>query len=1093
LRKIGQVFLPLVLYGAKKMNMISTGAFIDEMDASSKQDTLVSKLVSAWEKKNSKTARAGGVSLMALSLAACGSSDDDAVSYTQAQLDLAKTTATADGATAALKDASNVAHASVDAAITSNDTTVTADAKTAALTHTDNTVYASVDAAFTAGSNQTNAVAVAAALKDANNVTHNNVDAAITSNDATITTNATNAAETSLLSAASSGFATVAALQAAYNTATAPNGAKSVSYTTGTDLLTALTTSNDTITGAYGSVADADIVVDVNSTDSDVANLTVADASNLTVSGVETVNIDVRDTNVTSSVVLDKVVGATDVVLTSSYGSTTMVADKVGDGQKVTFNDTEFTTIGVNAGGSTDGASNDAHLVLKGKMTATLTTAVRNNDVDGLIIETSGGASTVTMTAADDFIASTAAGSLDTEFVTGRGDSNLTLVVDQTTNATGFDGAIVNNEMTGAATLTVKMDGGVIESAEVDLSQVAADTIVIADVTSGTAGNLKVASGAVLESGVAEALEHATAITSATAGGSVTHNIKHADSNTDIVLTYTSFGTVNLAMTGTAATVMDDDIRTTYTGIGNSTDLNIATGSALLTLGTIQASASNTLDAVTVTGGKDLTTETITANSLKATVEDLVVGDLVIVGATDITASKSVTGTGVDHVTANTGSLTVNAGTGITFADGLGRDNATTIDLGAISLTSTAGAISVEAANTDSTITLSAAAAAQGVTASAALTAVGNISVVAGGTANLAAVAGSGLLDVTANVIDLNGATAGSTITLSATSTTTNSTFDGALTGNVVFNGNGVTYASVTNDEDITGNVTVQGGASLSMTAGSEILTGAVTHTGSGTVAIQDLGGTYSGGTATGAVTIDDTASGASIVTGSGNDSITTGNVAVQISTNGGNDTVNAAVVGAAKQTIIDTGAGIDTITGGLGTTDQLTGGSGTDTFKYTAASHGSTNENIKDFTVGSAGDVFHITDDTFDGSADTIVADGASVTKIDTSDASTTSTNALGILLLTGASYADTTAVIAAIDGSSGIVETTATGLDNEDAIIIYNDNAGADAGVKFAFLTGDADWSANGATALSVVASLDGLTFADITNLTADNFVIA
>jgi hypothetical protein len=33
------------------MNMISTGAFLTGMAASDKQETLVSKLVSAWEKK----------------------------------------------------------------------------------------------------------------------------------------------------------------------------------------------------------------------------------------------------------------------------------------------------------------------------------------------------------------------------------------------------------------------------------------------------------------------------------------------------------------------------------------------------------------------------------------------------------------------------------------------------------------------------------------------------------------------------------------------------------------------------------------------------------------------------------------------------------------------------------------------------------------------------------------------------------------------------------------------------------------------------------------------------------------------------------
>jgi hypothetical protein len=72
------------------MNMISTGAFLDEMDASNKQGS-VSTLVKAWEKKNAKIARAGGVSLMALSLAACGSDD---VAVTTAADTAADTTTT---------------------------------------------------------------------------------------------------------------------------------------------------------------------------------------------------------------------------------------------------------------------------------------------------------------------------------------------------------------------------------------------------------------------------------------------------------------------------------------------------------------------------------------------------------------------------------------------------------------------------------------------------------------------------------------------------------------------------------------------------------------------------------------------------------------------------------------------------------------------------------------------------------------------------------------------------------------------------------------------------------------------------------------
>ena len=97
---------------SKNMNMISNGAFLNEMDSSNKQKDLVSKLVTAWEKKNSKVARAGGVSLMALSLAACGDADD--TPFSQADVDAAAAAAT----TAALTGADGTVYASVDAAKT---------------------------------------------------------------------------------------------------------------------------------------------------------------------------------------------------------------------------------------------------------------------------------------------------------------------------------------------------------------------------------------------------------------------------------------------------------------------------------------------------------------------------------------------------------------------------------------------------------------------------------------------------------------------------------------------------------------------------------------------------------------------------------------------------------------------------------------------------------------------------------------------------------------------------------------------------------------------------------------------------------------
>ena len=77
-------------YGAKRMNMISTGSFQTEANASTKQEELMKVLTAAWEKKNSKAARTGGVSLMALSLAACGGSSEDTTPFDQAHVDAEK-------------------------------------------------------------------------------------------------------------------------------------------------------------------------------------------------------------------------------------------------------------------------------------------------------------------------------------------------------------------------------------------------------------------------------------------------------------------------------------------------------------------------------------------------------------------------------------------------------------------------------------------------------------------------------------------------------------------------------------------------------------------------------------------------------------------------------------------------------------------------------------------------------------------------------------------------------------------------------------------------------------------------------------------
>ena len=103
--------------------MIST-AFPSEVNAFKKEGELVSRLVGSWEEKNSKTAcRMGGLSLMAISLAACTPSDPTVFSQ-------ADVTAAAAQATKAAQDVASLAAVEV-AAVAAN---ATAEAAAAAAT-----------------------------------------------------------------------------------------------------------------------------------------------------------------------------------------------------------------------------------------------------------------------------------------------------------------------------------------------------------------------------------------------------------------------------------------------------------------------------------------------------------------------------------------------------------------------------------------------------------------------------------------------------------------------------------------------------------------------------------------------------------------------------------------------------------------------------------------------------------------------------------------------------------------------------------------------------------------------------------------------
>jgi hypothetical protein len=231
------------------MNMIST-AFSTEMNASNQKNELVKKLTSAWEKRNSKAARTGGVSLMALSLAACGAEDD--TPFTQADVTAAATAATAAAEAVAAVAATTAADtAAADAFIAG---LAAQEAQTAAVALATDTAAAD---AFIAGlaAQEAQAAAVAAAVA-AVDITSDNAAAvnlalrnaaaeagAVTFDGQTdasligaikVADNA-GLADAQVLSLGLAGISTLSQLKTAYDNAVAPSAVSKFTLTTGSD------------------------------------------------------------------------------------------------------------------------------------------------------------------------------------------------------------------------------------------------------------------------------------------------------------------------------------------------------------------------------------------------------------------------------------------------------------------------------------------------------------------------------------------------------------------------------------------------------------------------------------------------------------------------------------------------------------------------------------------------------------------------------------------------------------------------------------------------------------------------------------------
>jgi len=1068
-------------------------------DSSSAELNATSKLVKAWESKNAKNAaKAGGVSLMALSLAACGGSDETAavvpVDITSDNADFLLAAVTAVDATAetVAEVASNAnaagvetgvaaANDEIDQAIADAGITVADDATSAeiiaavaasdnatvtaaALTTEAGTSYATVDAAVAAGSNTSNGDAVTAALTDANGVAHNNVDVAITSNDAAIETAATNAAEATLV--AGSGFDTVAALKAAYDLAVAPEGAVTPSLSTSRDIPT-MSGADDTVTGIYQTLTATDVISDGSGTDSDTltAVFDLNSATTFTTINVETINLDLRSaTNTTLD--LANVTGTNTVNLYSNYGynPAALTIDNIESGMTVDI----ATSIALTAAEIvTLQAGADVHtsavtLNMNGDEFTLATQSGATDDIDLLTINSGGAAANALTLNGDNSFAYAAS---NANSITLTGDQNITIKATDATFDTD-DLFIVDNTTGGTSTLEVTEAAGA--GASNDYTNVDVDVFSLKGALNATDAFV-VNSGARFDldsnfSAGVNAID--LAISTAATASSITVNLDTSNTSAganNAGITLTEFNTVNLGNTSAAATTLDGALALAVAGIGEEVDLNIDTGtSAGITITGSTTATTGTLDTVSITGASAFVqTGAMTAANVNSTTTHDVTFTAALTGDTVIDMAATRT---LDIDNGISGSFTL-TGAGTADIEGTVGEASGIINITSTGSTDIQGAVTgalTAAISADKTLNLQGATngavvlSGDGDFAVAGLT-TGAVNSTLGGELNFAAITGDSVFTLTEN-----------------TGTVDELDVTGAITGDITVNGSG----NADLDGAISGGLTVGGSVDVDLAAGI-VLSGALTATGSGNISVE-IAGAVVAGTASGDITTtgSGTQSG-SIVTGSGDDSITlaNGDDPVSISTGDGNDTIDAALGAAAVS--IDAGAGVDSITGSAAA-DELTGGFGTDTFVMTfntdMATSAGVADTIKDFAFGNSGDVLNLTSFTAPaGGVDGLAGTSASVASA-ASTVDLTTESIVAITDSTAANYSDVATIIdAAVVSASG-----------EDAVFLVTN--GTDARV-YGFKEAGGDTTV-AAGELTVIATLSGVT--DFTDIVDSNFAV-
>jgi hypothetical protein len=600
------------------MNMISTGAFQTEMDASNNQPTLAEKFAAVWEKKNAKAARAGGVSLMALSLAACGSDDATTTTATTATTDTTTTTATTTTTTPAGEAFTLTTVAAGDQfALTAGDDTVTGTATTynAAdtvldVTSTDADVMnLTIGGDLTATPTITNIETI--------NVTHSG-----------FTAGATNPTKLDVDVASITGATT---FNFTIDATTSVNEIELDNLATGqTVVSTAATTDLDAI--------DNDAAITVNTT---------------AASATSTSTIEVTSAGALTSLTVTEGAGHVDLDVTTADLDGTLTVTSAQDAD-------------IAADAATSATADAANDLLDAATSVTITAG---REIDGVDMDA---ATTVTLSAAG--IDSSGSGGAERESSI-TGDAMTTLNVSGNGGAVEYDisganpDALATINVTGDQSVTLLTDAANLDSlTKLDMNDsttAGTTTLILGTTTPDNNINLSTVDESVI---IRMDVNEATAnVITLPANSNMVFNAAQTDIDLTAAAATASSNTANLSIDNSASAVTTHALTALTTTNMATVNVDMSLDSAATTIGTWDVGAANNLNITIAAGGISSVTE-ITAGALTVSgAGALAIGDNITVSSMDAT--------GV------TGAVTVTADAGNVIQTGSGADAVTAGDI----------------------------------------------------------------------------------------------------------------------------------------------------------------------------------------------------------------------------------------------------------------------------------------------------------------------------------------------------------------------------------------------------------------------------